>query len=424
MIDRSIAPQKHKISEIILPQPSQKKLSNGIPVHEFNLGSQEVIQVELVVKAGQKYAEKSLVGSATSQLIGEASKKYSPGEIVRLIDYYGAFFESSSDGDKSYFSLFALTKHLPTVLPIFAEAILNPVFPEREVEIYLKNSKQNFLTNQEKTSYLSRKYFNHHLFKNHPYGRILEQEDFDKVKAEDLTTFHQNYFTADNCELFLAGNYGEEVYDLLEKYFAPIIPTTKEKKKFSKIKTNKGGKHFITKEGAIQSGIRIGKVLDVEFGSDEFFQLKILNTIFGGYFGSRLMSNIREDKGYTYGISSGIATFEDADFFYITTEVGKDVTVPAVEEIYKELENITTQEVNSRELTTVQNYMLGSLLKETDGVFSISDRYKGVYFKGQDLSFYNRYIKAINEVTPKDLLEVAQKYLSNNNLLEVIAGDK
>ncbi len=424
MIDRSIAPQKHKINEIILPRPTHKKLSNGIPVHEFNLGSQEVIQVELVVKAGQKYAEKPLVGSATTQLIGEASKKYSPGEIVRLVDYYGAFFESSSDGDKAYFSLFTLTKHLPTVLPIFAEAILNPVFPEREVGIYLKNSKQNYLTNQEKTGYLSRKYFNHYLFEQHPYGRILEQEDFDKVKADDLAMFHQNYFTADNCELFLAGNYGEEVYGLLEEYFAPILPTTAGKKKFPKITTNSGGKHFITKEGAIQSGIRIGKVLDIQFGSKEFFQLKILNTIFGGYFGSRLMSNIREDKGYTYGISSGIATFEDADFFYITTEVGKDVTALAVEEIYKELATIRTQEVKSRELTTVQNYMLGSLLKETDGVFSISDRYKGVYFKGQDLNFYNRYIKAINEVTPQDLLQIAQKYLSEDNLLEVIAGDR
>ncbi len=424
MLDRKIAPQIKKITEIPFPSPTEKKLSNGIPIHGFNIGSQEVVQIELIVKAGLKHGEKALEASAMTNLVGEASSKYSPGKIVELVDYYGAFFESSCNGDRSHFALFTLTKHLNTVLPIFVEAILNPTFPERETAIYLKNSQQNFLIQQEKTDYICRKNFNNLLFENHPYGRTLSASDYDNVSSLELISFHNKHLVAPNCELFVSGNFEENVYELLEKYFSQIPDRKSQVIHFDKVVTNKGGQHFFEKEKAIQSGIRIGKVLDVPFGSTDFYNLKILNTLFGGYFGSRLMKNIREDKGYTYGIGSGIATSEDASFFFITTEVGKDVTTLAVQEIYNELSEITTKKVSAKELETVKNYMLGSLLKESDGVFSIADRFKGVYFKGDSFDFYNRYIQAINNVTSKDLLNTAQKYFNDTNLLEVIAGAK
>ncbi len=424
MLDRTIAPQTQKISAIPFPLPEVKQLSNGIPIHGFNLGSQEVIQIELIVKAGQKNDKKPLAVSAMANLVGEASKKYETGKIIELIDYHGAFYESSCDGDKTYFALFTLTKHLGKVLPLFTEAILNPTFPDREKEIYLKNSQQNFLTSKEKTSYISRKNFNKLLFNNHPYGRMVKEEDYNNVDREDLVNFHKKHFIASNCELFVSGNYDDSVYDKLESFFSVIPQSNVITNQFSNVITNNGGKHFIEKTKSIQSGIRIGKVLNVDFGSKDFFNLKVLNTLFGGYFGSRLMSNIREDKGYTYGIGSGIASFEDANFFFISTEVGKEVTDLAVAEIYKELDLITNKKVDNKELETVKNYMMGSLLAESDGVFSIADRFKGVYFNNEDFDFYNRYMKVINETSPEDILITAQKYFNNENMLEVVAGAK
>lgn len=424
MLDRTIAPSTHKITKIPFPTPEKKELSNGIPIHGFNIGSQEVIQIELIIKAGQKHDNKPLAVSAMANLVGEASKKYEAGRIIELIDYYGAFYESSCDGDKSYFALFTLTKHLDTVLPIFAEAILNPTFPDREKEIYLNNSQQNFLTSKEKTSYICRKNFNKLLFKNHPYGKMVKKEDYENVDRLDLVNFHETHFVAGNCELFVAGNYDDSIYDKLETMFSKIPKTKVITEQFRTIITNEGGKHFFEKSDSIQSGIRIGKVLDVEFGSKDFFNLKILNTLFGGYFGSRLMTNIREDKGYTYGIGSGIASFEDANYFFISTEVGKEVTDLALKEIYKELEVITNEKATNKELETVKNYMLGSLLKESDGVFSIADRFKGVYFNKENFDFYNRYIKIINETSPDEMLETAQKYFNKENMLEVVAGAK
>ena len=188
--------------------------------------------------------------------------------------------------------------------------------------------------------------------------------------------------------------------------------------------TSKAEKVYEEKLGAIQSGVRIGKVLDVQYGSDEFFKLQILNTVLGGYFGSRLMSNIREDKGYTYGIGSAIASMEDAMFFFISAEVGADVTNAALVEVYFELNRLRAELVSEEELVMVKNYMLGSMLKSSDGPFSMADKYKSVYFKGKDLSFYDRYISMINNVTSEELLVVAKKYFDPKEMLEVVVGKK
>lgn len=423
MLNRTQAPQIQKINNIPFIEPEKHTLSNGINVFGFNTGSQEVVQIELILKFGQKHYEKPLAISTISNLVGEASEKYEPGKIIELIDYYGAFFESSCDGDKTHFALFTLTKHLDNVLPIFAEAILNPTFPERELNIYLKNSQQNFTTNREKTNFICRKKFNNILFNNHPYGKMVEEKDYDNITRQEILNYYKENLTVNNCKFFVSGKYDNKLYKKLENLFSIIPKTSIELPKFNKITTNLEGKHFIEKKNAIQSAIRIGKVLDVEFKSEDFFKLKILNTLFGGYFGSRLMSNIREDKGYTYGIGSGIASFEDAIFFFISTEVGKQVETQAIEEIYKELKIIITEKATEQELNIVKNYMLGSLLKESDGVFSIADRFKGVHLKGEDFGFYKRYIKTINNITANELLQTAQKYLSNN-LLEVVVGSK
>jgi predicted Zn-dependent peptidase len=182
------------------------------------------------------------------------------------------------------------------------------------------------------------------------------------------------------------------------------------------------GKYFQEKEGAIQSGIRVGKLLNVAYGSDDYFKLKVLNTAFGGYFGSRLMSNIREDKGYTYGIGSNISFMKNACAFSIATEVGADVTKQTLEEVYKELNRLSDELIPAEELNVVKNYLLGSILKASDGAFSLAQQFKGVNFLGEDLTFFQKFIKVIDGVTPKDLQITAQKYLDSNSLLETVAG--
>jgi len=423
MLDRITAPEIKKTGKVSYIEPEIRTLSNGMKVLGFNIGSQEVIQLEFNFYSGSKYQDKSLIAGYVSKMIGEASSNYSPGEIMDKIDYYGSFLQSGSDRDMSHITLFTIQKQLKHVLPVFAEALSNPTFPERELSIHLKNGKQNYKVENEKVGYRCRQLFTELLFKNHAYGKLADEAAYDEVEAGMLIDFHRRMYSASNGLIVVAGKFDDSLYSQLEKEFGDI-PIGENKRSSQKVITSKAEKVYEQKLGAIQSGIRIGKVLDLEYGSDEFFKLQILNTVLGGYFGSRLMSNIREDKGYTYGIGSAIASLEDAVFFFLSTEVGADVTKEALKEVYFELDRLRHELVSEEELGMVKNYMLGSMLKSSDGPFSMADKYKSVYFNGEDLSFYDHYISMINNVTSEELLVIAKKYFDPKEMLEVVVGKK
>lgn len=423
MLDRITAPEIRETDKVSYIEPEVRMLSNGMKVLGFNIGSQEVIQLELNFFSGSKYQEKSLIAGYVSKMIGEASSNYPPGGLMDKIDYHGAFLQTGSDKDMSHVTLFTIQKQLKEVLPVFAEALLNPTFPERELGIHLKNGKQNFKVENEKVGYRCRQLFTEELFGQHVYGKMAYEEAYDEVNSEMLVDFYKKMYSANNGLIVVAGKFEDSLYDELEKEFGNL-PIGKNNRSSQKVTISKANKIYEEKEGAIQSGIRIGKVLDVEYGSDEFFKLQILNTVFGGYFGSRLMSNIREDKGYTYGIGSAIASMEDAMFFFISTEVGAGVTNEALKEVYFELNRLREELVSEEELEMVKNYMQGSMLKSSDGPFSMADKYKSVFFKGEDLSFYDRYLSTINNVSSKELMDVAVKYFSPKEMLEVVVGKK
>ena len=152
--------------------------------------------------------------------------------------------------------------------------------------------------------------------------------------------------------------------------------------------------------------------------------MKVLTTILGGYFGSRLMSNIREDKGYTYGIGAGTSALKEAGFFYISTEVGADVCTAALTEIYKEIRLLQQELVSTEELRLVRNYLLGNLLKSFDGPFERMDRFKGTHLYGLELNFFHRYTEAIRNITPLEIQRLAQVWLQKDDLIELVVGKK
>ena len=421
MLDRVTAPGIKETEKVSYIEPEVRILSNGMKVLGFNIGSQEVIQLEFNFHSGSKYQEKSLIARYVSKMIGEASSNYDPGEIMDKIDYFGAFLQSNSDRDMSHVTLFTIQKQLKHVLPVFAEALLNPNFPERELNIHLKNGKQNFKVENEKVSYRCRQLFTELLFKNHSYGKFADETAYDDLRASMLVEYYKKMYSASNGLIVVSGKFDDSLYSQLEKEFG-VIPIGENKRNSQKVIFSKAEKVYEEKPGAIQSGIRIGKVLNVKYGSDEFFKLQIINTVLGGYFGSRLMSNIREDKGYTYGIGSAIVSMEDAIFFFISTEVGVDVTNETLQEVYFELNRLCKELVSKEELVMVKNYMLGSMLKSSDGPFSMADKYKSVYFKGEDLRFYDRFISMINNVTSQELFTVAKKYFEPKEMLEVVVG--
>jgi predicted Zn-dependent peptidase len=415
-------PTIHIIEKVDFPQPKQYFLSNGIGVYEFNLGSQEVVQIDVVFETCKRMSENPLVLKVMNELMGDASVQYEYGQILEQIDYYGAFFESDYQSDASSVTLFTLTKHLDKVLPIFSEAVLQPIFNERETRIHLLNAKNKFILQHEKVAFLCKRQFNEKLFgSSHRYGKLTAAEDFDTLSNEELAQAHANHYVAKNCKIVVSGKIHEGLHDELEKSLGSMpfgTPTLFDPCMGQKEK----GRFYTEKKGALQSAIKMGRILPVSFGSTEYFGLKILNCLLGGYFGSRLMSNIREDKGYTYGINSSVSYFKDVCVFQISTEVGIQVTDETLHEIEVEIYRLQSELVEMDELNVVKNYLLGSILNASDGPFSVAAQYKAMLLHGQSFDFYSRYIAVINTITPETIRLLAQHHLIIEEMLTVVVG--
>jgi len=422
-LDRKKAPAFKQVDNILFLDPVRTTLDNGIEFNYLNGGSQDIVKIDFIFNAGNLYQNKPLVASSTSQLIKEGTQNYSAFEISEGIDNYGAFFEVENTYDTAILTLYTLTKHLQKVLPYVREVILMPSFSETEFDIYKSNAIQRFKINLEKVSFIARKEFMSAIYeKDHPYGSNVEITDYDKLDINDIRKFYTDNYNLGNCRILASGKIDESVIAILNSSFGKEAISSNPNKEVQ-VPSNviESKSLYIAKENALQSAIRIGRIFPNKLHKD-YYGLQILNTVLGGYFGSRLMHNIREDKGYTYGIGSGILSLKNSGYFFISTEVGSDVTKDALSEIYKEIELLRTEEVTKEELNLVKNYLLGQLLKSCDGPFNMGEMFENVHEYGLDYSFYNNYITTIKEITPKTLLALGVKYLKKSDLTEIVAG--
>jgi zinc protease len=421
---RKIQPEISPIEKIKFNEPNKFFLNNGIPVFSINSGSQDVVKIDLLFEAGSVRQPKPLVASSANMMLKEGSSKYSSSQIAELLDYHGAFIETINQKDQSIVSLYSLNKHLEKLLPVLADISFTPSYPEKEFDVFIQKQRQEYLVNIEKVKYLAMQKFNQLIFgQNNPYGRRFELSDFDELKSNDLSNFHKRFYNAANCKLIISGKVNDEIFGLLNFNFGNIKagPVHKNTNLNFEVPENEDRKNFIFKENAMQSAIRMGKILFNKTHPD-FMGLTVLNTVFGGYFGSRLMMNIREDKGFTYGIGSGLVSLHNSGFFFITSEVGADVSKDAINEIYKELRKLTEEKIPEDELNLVRNYMLGSFMRSIDGPFALAEKYKSVLEYNLDFDYYLKFIETIKNITSNDLLNLAQKYFTEDSMIELLVG--
>ncbi|MFU8843406.1 MAG: M16 family metallopeptidase [Bacteroidales bacterium] len=422
--NRSMQPNINLVDSINLKQPEVRSLKNGIPVYLIDASSQDILKLEFSFKAGSWYEKKKLTAGFTSRMLKEGSKKFSAMEIADKIDYYGAILDIVSDKDMSSVSLYTLNKYIENILPVLTEVIQAPVFPQYELDIMKQNRKQHFLVNNEKVKYLAKRKFNELIFgSDHPYGKVFREADFDDIKKSDLEQFHRQFYNPQNCTIIVSGKIPVNIVDLLNVFFGwkwsgDFIPGVQSN---NQPLHTIGKNEHIHKSNAVQTAIRIGKVMFNKTHPD-YLKLKVLNTILGGYFGSRLMTNIREDKGYTYGIGSAIAPLHRSGYFFIASEVGSEVAEKAIDEIYIEIDKLRQDKVTERELSIVKNYMMGSFLRSVDGAFALADHLKGIIEYGLDYGFFDRYVEVIKTIGPVEIRDLAQCYFADESLSQLTVG--
>jgi zinc protease len=426
MIDRKISPAFKTLEKIDMIRASEKRLRNNIPVYAINAGTQEIIKIEFLFTAGMYQQQMPLQAATVNSMLEEGTSKMTASEIADAVDFYGAFLEVGVEQDHASVVLYTLNKHLNSTLPVVEQVIKDAVFPQEELDTHLKNKKQKFLVNNQKVATIARKRFGELVFgETHPYGRDVKDGDFEKIKREHLVDFYTSRYRSDSCKIILAGKVHDDLYTKLDDLFGgdDWKATKVQNDIHAEISSTNEKEQLIFKEDALQSAIRIGKIMFNKTHAD-FQPMQVLNTIYGGYFGSRLMSNIREDKGYTYGIGSGMVSLKNAGYFFISTEVGVDVCKDAIKEIYFEMNRLREELVTEDELTLVKNYMLGTFLRNVDGPFALADRFKGIMEYGLGYDYFDKYIATVKGITASNVRDLANKYFDNNSMIELVVGKK
>ena len=425
MLNRLEAPAFKTIDKIDIIRAKKEKLNNGIDFFSINAGSQEITKIEFVFKAGMYYQSAPLIASNANTLLESGTKSFTANQISDGIDFFGSFLELEVGQDFAIVTLYSLNKYLDKSLKFVEEILKYPTFPADEFKIHVTNKKQKHLINSQKVDIIARREFSELIFgKKHPYGVQVKDSDFDRVTVEEIKAFFNNHYQSANCTIIASGHLPKNITEVLNGFFGNAAwgnNTTKVEKSGFALDTTKQQKHFIERPDAIQSAVKVGRLMFNKTDPD-YFKFQVLNTILGGYFGSRLMANIREDKGYTYGIGSGLASFVNGGYFAISTEVGADVTKQTLEEIYEELAILRKDLVSDNELETVRNYILGHFLRSVDGPFSLADKFKGIWEFGLDYSYFDNYFAAVKTVTPKELRDLANKYLKEEDLIECVVG--
>lgn len=425
MINRKETPPIHDaISFDYHLQPVQKEIfQNNVPLWWLNAGTQDVIQLDWVFHAGLWHEQQTAVAQSVASLLRNGTNSKSALEINEAIEYYGASLKVSPNNDYTIVTLHTLTKHLPALLPVIKEIITEAAFAEGELQTYIRNAQQRLAVNLRQCDFVSNRHIDAFLFgKEHPYGRFTEPADLSALTPQALSDFHQMHYQSQNCMMFMAGKIDKSQVTLVNDYFGKEAWGGSSLPKVNVYETHPAveKKHrIINDENGVQGAIRIARHFPTRQHPD-FTPMLVLNTVFGGYFGSRLMANIREEKGYTYGIHSQIYNYRKDGALLIATEAGRDVCELAVKEIYKEMDLICNERVDEEELLLVKNYLLGNLLGDLDGPFSIMQRWKNIILNDLPAEQFDSNIEIYKTITPAKLQELAQKYLNKEDYYELV----
>jgi predicted Zn-dependent peptidase len=421
-LNRKLAPPiVDAVNFHLLLKPYRKMvLKNGVEVYCIDAGAEEVMSLEWVFFAGNSWEKQNLVAASTNFLLKNGTSKHSAFQINEHFDYYGSYFNRACYNETATLSLHTLSKYLKELLPMVRELITDSVLPQEELDIYRQNMKQRLKVNLRKNDFVAGRLIDVYLFgEQHPYGKFSKAEDFDALQREQLLEFYRNYYQNGQLIIFAAGKLPADLEQQLNEQFGDL-PAQKRPTPVHAITPAIEKTYRITNDpDGVQGSIRMARPFPSRHHPD-FIRTQVLNTLFGGFFGSRLMLNIREDKGYTYGIQSYLVNHLQESAWMISTEAGRDVAEAAIEEVKKEMNLLRNEKVDEEELLLVKNYMMGGLLAELDGPFQIIARWKNIVLHQLEHDYFQRSVDTIRNITADELQELAQRYLDPESFYDLI----
>lgn len=424
-IDRTRAPQAGAMQLTPFPTIFRDTLSNGIPIIHIPFGREDLTEIQVIYRAGHSFETQSGITQVTARMMQEGNRSYDSLGFAEILDFYGASLDIESGFESTSFSLTTLTRHLDKTLELLQEMLFHPTFPEKEFSQYLQRSLQQLNVEEKKTGYIARRNFTRLLFgKDHPYGRMTGREELNAIEHHHLNACYHTFFRPGPAAIICSGSYDREILtDNLNHMFGKMTRSYHEPVSHAKslLFTTIAGTHAYPLAESMQSTIRAGAP-SISRDHADYYPLLMTTIILGGYFGSRLMKNIREDKGYTYGIGCSLNSLRYAGYISVGTDVAHEFVDPCIQEILHEVHLIRDELVSFEELETARNYFLGLVLSRRETLFQLGETVKNSWVNDLDLKNLDRVFKEISDLTPNDIQSQARKYLNPAQWVWVISG--
>jgi len=400
------------------------RLSNGLPVYLIGNGPEGLLRIEFVFHAGQRMEKVHLASAVTNAMLTEGTILRDAASINNLIDATGALFSHTADKDSAGLVTVTLTRKLDEVISLAEEVLFHPSFPEREFRMMKEKRMQAFLTGRQRTAVRAREEFYRALCGDtNPYGRVTCAEDYDSLTTSHLRDFHKARYNPENMYITVAGRNPEQTLPLLENRFAGEGHSIWNKPVISPLEfgTASPGSIFCEVRDSVQSTVRMGWK-GITRDHPDYLGLQVATMLLGGYFGSRLMRKIREEKGYTYGIHAVAGAFHGIGYIAIMTDVATGWREETLGEIRKEIARLQEEDVSNDELLVVRNHTMGEIARMFDGPFLVAEAIKGIvdYDAGHD--YYERFVDTVNNITPGKIKELFSTYFRSDQAYEIIAG--
>ncbi len=418
MLDRTQAPPFHLSSDFSLTQPEALAFVGGQPLFAFRGLSQNVCKLELVFNAGKWTEAKSGASHFVSQLLRKGTSTRSSAELAEALDYLGATLEILAGFDTLTVSLFVLKRNLFAAVDIVLDMLTDSVFSEDELRKEKELFIQNLRISKEKTSVVASREFRKTLFgPQHPYGNLTEEADAIALHPGDLRTHAAKHLHL--VSGYFLGAVDDRDLERIRALFSSPLPKA-QLVTVPPIET--GASHLVRKEGSVQSSIRLGKRCIAKGDDPEYFSAVMANHILGGYFGSRLMKNIREEKGLTYGIYSAMQHFQHGSFWTISAEVNQENTQKAIDEIQKEIKRMHEEPVPVDELEVARNYFIGSWQSDNATLFAVAEKIRNLHEFRLPANYYDHLLGHLQRVTPQQVLESSRRLFGFDGMIEIRVG--
>ncbi|MFC3417650.1 M16 family metallopeptidase [Algoriphagus hitonicola] len=422
LLDRSQAPEFKIPEDFELLYPEKFSLKNGIQVFFFPTKGIDAVKIDITC-LGQRDKlplEQTLLPSFTLQMLSEGTENKTAADLANFLDFHASEISPILTFSKEGLSVLSTQKHLMPVLDLLIEMVQKPAFPVEMLDKRKSQRKLSLQLEREKTNSRAGQLFRKGLFgATHPYGFEVGEKEVDIITPEKIR-FYSDQLLWQETEVFISGDFSAEKLDATLQYFEQL-PIKSKVEGILLPEINPLEHLYENRETAVQSSIRLG-YLSIPKNHPDFIPLSVFNTILGGYFGSRLIKNIREDKGHTYGIYSSLAEIGNSNYWVVSADVQKSFNRAVISEIHQEIQRLVNEPLEPEELETVRNFQIGQMLSRFSSSFDLMDRFRAVHHSDLALDFYSKKLEFLKSFSTRDIIQTGEKYFKNSPFIEVIVG--